>query len=82
LFSYLFAVFNIVGFFLSSYPTEKSIVKRCLSTPCTEFVTNRNSSDTFTVTGKNSYKIAFGDEFLLAATTLSYGICSTVQIPA
>ncbi len=47
-----------------------------------EITTCCNSSDTFTVTGKNSYKIAFGDEFLLAATTLSYGICSTVQIPA
>jgi len=40
-----------------------------------------NSSDTFTVTDKNPCKIAFGDGFLLAATTLFYGICSKVQIP-
>jgi len=44
-------------------------------------VTVRNSSDTFTVTDKNPCKIAFGDGFLLATTTLSYGICSKVQIP-
>jgi len=40
-----------------------------------------NSSDKLTCYCKNPLKIAFGDEFLLAATTLSYGICSTVQIP-